>query len=108
MTDFTLAERTAIALTLLDLDGWGTLTGTLVRFDPRTGERLAEPRRLVGEYDRHPRRGLPAGWIQLFIDRGWLELVPIAAGAAWRPTREGAVVRDAWLPDHLRGAESAS
>jgi hypothetical protein len=104
---FTPEQRRAIALTLLDLDGWGTIHGKAVHFDTQTGERLPEPVLLMGDYDRRVRSGLPEGWKELFRDLGWLGLVELANGwVAWKPTRVGAAVRDAWLPEHLRGGAS--
>jgi hypothetical protein len=48
----------------------------------------------------------PAGWIDLFIERGWVDLCPLLGGrSAWTPTDAGKAVRDAWLPEHLRGSE---
>jgi hypothetical protein len=103
---FTATERHAIALTLRDLDGWGTLPSDLIRFDSATGEELPVAVKSIGDYDRTPRRGLPAGWIDLFIERGWVDLCPLLGGrSAWTPTDAGKAVRDAWLPEHLRGSE---
>jgi hypothetical protein len=103
MGEFTPEQQRAIALTLLDLEGWGTLSGDLVAFDPMTGAPIDPPRREVGEYDRPPRRGLPDDWAALFIERGWLDLVRIAGPRwVWKPTRAGVTVCEAWLPDHLK------
>ncbi|MFD7161394.1 hypothetical protein ACFV9C_42885 [Kribbella sp. NPDC059898] len=97
------AHRRAIALTLEDLRGWGTLHGQLRRYDPRTGEEFPAPRRVVGTYDRRPRPGLPPDWIDLFIRLGWLDIARLANGwTVWKPTAAGAEVRAEWLPDHLK------
>lgn len=101
--EFNPAEQRAIALTLDDLSGWGTLHGTYQRFDTRTGEELPEPVKTVDYYDRDPRAGLPADWIALFINAGWVDLVRTSVGWAWTPTDAGRAVRDAWLPEHLKG-----
>jgi hypothetical protein len=98
------SARRAIALTLDDLDGWGTLHGALIRFDTQTGTELPQPIKTVDEYDRTPRSGLPADWIDLFIRLGWLELVHLGNGwTVWKPTDQGVDVRNRWLPEHLRG-----
>jgi hypothetical protein len=99
----TPAECRAIALTLEDLRGWATLHGQLRKFDPQTGTELSPPVRTVGLYDRRPRTGLPADWIDLCIRLGWLDLVKLGNGwTVWKPTGAGAAVRDEWLPEHIR------
>lgn len=104
MTEFTPTERFAIAMTLTDMEGWGTLYGDLVQFDAQTGEQLDSPMRVVGVYDRTPRRGLPTNWQELFVDCGWVDLVRHPGPYwAWRPTNEGRRVRDQWLPKLMRG-----
>jgi hypothetical protein len=74
---FTETERHAIARTLLDFDG----------------------------YDRPHRPGLPAGWMGLFVGRGWIRMGRLQPDGrkAWVPTAAGVAVREAWLPEHLRG-----
>lgn len=97
-------ERGALALTLRDMDGWGTLSGLEWRFDPQSGEKIVSPVKLIGFYDRTPRRGLPAGWIDLLIRLGWLDIVHLGNGlTVWKPTQAGVEAREQWLPEHLKG-----
>ncbi|GAB3943723.1 hypothetical protein GCM10029976_066760 [Kribbella albertanoniae] len=100
--NFTETQRRAIATTLDDLRGWATLHGTLNSYDSHTGAKLDPPVRLVGWYDRDPRRGLPDNWTELFISLGWLDLSRSAYGTAWFPTTAGLAIRDEWLPAELR------
>lgn len=101
--DFTDLQWRAIALTLEDLTGWGTLHGDLRAFDPHTGAPFDPPIKMVGAYDRRPRAGLPKDWPEVFIRHGWIDLTRLGGGRwVWKPTEAGSTVRERWLPDHLK------
>ncbi|MFI5736099.1 hypothetical protein ACIA49_38655 [Kribbella sp. NPDC051587] len=100
--DWTDSDRRAVAMTVRNLQGWGTLPGKVLRFDPATGARLEPEVRLVGPYDRNE-HGLPEGWADLLIRMGWLGLAWLADGSAvWKPIAAATETTAAWLPEHLQ------
>lgn len=104
MPGFTARHEAAILRTLRDIaDGHITLRVTIHRFDPHTGERLAEPELIETTSDRapagaYPRRGREPweGWWDLLAERGWIRLPTAREPDCWQVTDEGRQALASW------------
>lgn len=92
MTEFDARREVAMLRTLKDLsDGHIQLWADVVRYDPDTGEALAEPRVRHTNPDRAPAHGVPDGsgeWWVALAERGWIAPPPPGHNR-WVVTDEG-------------------